>query len=817
MTRFVCVHGHFYQPPRENPWLEEVERQPGAAPYHDWNERITAECYRANASARILDGRKRILHIVNNYARMSFDFGPTLLGWMERAAPAVYRAVLDADRESRERFSGHGGAMAQGYNHVILPLASRRDKRTQVAWGLRDFERRFGRPSEGLWLPETAVDVETLEALAGAGVRFTVLAPHQAARVRAAGERAWRPAGEAPDLRRPWLCRLPSGRSIAIFLYDGAISHEIAFGPLLHDGGLFARRLLAGFGGEDRGPRLVHVATDGETYGHHHRFGDMALGFALRRIESSGEARLTTYGEFLDLRPPRDEVEIAENTSWSCVHGLERWRSDCGCRTGPPTPGGQAWRAPLREALDGLRDRLDELFERLLSPLVRDPWAARDGYIDVVLDRSEASVRGFFERHAARAPAPEPLSRALALLEMQRFAMLMFTSCAWFFDEISGLEGVQALRAAARAMQLAREAGGPDLEPEFVRRMERAPAAAPYGNGARLYDEAVRPARIDPPRLAAHYAMSSLFEETPPVVRIGAYEAADERREVLDGAGARLASGRVRLSSDVLRRELRYDYAALHAGGGRLTAGTRPSEGDAPLLEVGRELRRAFETGDAGAVRETIAARFGGPEYSLQSLLADERDRVLRRILGPALGAIESGARRIVRGEGSVLDAWKATGAPLPPAVAAPLEFVLNRDLEALLDADSPFDSAAARTLAGEIRRWPLRFEREALSLAAGRRLRRILEGAAADPDDPAPLERAAELLRTWFAIPLDADIWSSQGLFYALARSRWGRAAASASRGDERAARWAAAAIETGRLLGVRVDPDAPEEDARG
>ena len=396
--RYVVVHGHFYQPPRENPWLERIEAQESAWPKHDWNERVTDECYAPNAHARILGPRGRIEAITNNYARMSFNLGPTLLSWMEEARPDVYRAVLEADRDSASRFDGHGAAMGQVYNHMILPLANRRDKVTQVRWGVRDFTRRYGRPPEGMWLAETAVDTESLEVLAEHGILFTVLAPHQCARVKRPGG-AWEDvSGQRVDPRRPYVTELPSGRSIALFFYDGPISRAVAFERLLDDGHRFAERLLGAFVRGSDEPQVVHIATDGETYGHHHAYGEMALAVALARFEHEPDVRLATYGQLLELHPPTWEAEIVERTSWSCVHGVERWRADCGCNSG--TGWHQKWRAPLRTSLDWLRDALMPYYEREAAKLLVDPWEARDAYIDVVLERSADHADAFFEAHA---------------------------------------------------------------------------------------------------------------------------------------------------------------------------------------------------------------------------------------------------------------------------------------------------------------------------------------------------------------------------------------------------------------------------------
>ncbi|HYE72224.1 MAG TPA: glycoside hydrolase, partial [Blastocatellia bacterium] len=322
MNRYVCIHGHFYQPPRENPWLEAIELQDSAYPYHDWNERITGECYAPNAASRLLDGEDRITEIVNNYARISFNFGPTLLTWMEKHAPETYQALLEADRESRKLFSGHGSAIAQVYNHIIMPLANERDKITQIIWGMRDFTARFGRQPEGMWLAETAVDIPTLELLAAHGIKFTILAARQAGRVRPVNSEHWVDVSNGRvDPKMPYLCRLPSGSTISLFLYDGPISQSIAFEGLLMNGEILANRLLGAFT-EQTQSQLVHIATDGETYGHHHRYGDMALAYCLRFLESHGLAKITIYGEYLEKFPPTHEVEILENTSWSCAHGI---------------------------------------------------------------------------------------------------------------------------------------------------------------------------------------------------------------------------------------------------------------------------------------------------------------------------------------------------------------------------------------------------------------------------------------------------------------------------------------------------------------
>src|SRR5262245_42474574 len=453
--RYVCIHGHFYQPPRENPRLEAVEVQDSAAPYHDWNERITRECYAPNARARLVDHRGRIISLFNNYAWISFNFGPTLLSWMAESAPGVLHGIIEGDRISRERHRGHGNALAQVYNHTILPLAGDRDRRTQVRWGIADFRYRFGRDPEGMWLAETAADTASLEALAAAGITFTVLAPSQAKRWRKIGDREWTELPGGIDPSRAYLCRLPSGKAIALFFYDGNISRQVAFERLLDRGEEFLARLVQGFDDRRGHAQLVSIATDGESYGHHHKFGDMALAYVLDRLSRDPAVKLTNYAEFLELHPPQWEVEIHENSSWSCAHGVERWRSDCGCRSGGLPGWTQEWRGPLRDALDWLRDTTIPLFEKEGKQFFADPWSARNGYVRVVLDRGRESEDRFFADFAGGASLSESSRRrCLKLMELQRQLMLMYTSCGWFFTELSGIETVQVIQYAGRAIQL---------------------------------------------------------------------------------------------------------------------------------------------------------------------------------------------------------------------------------------------------------------------------------------------------------------------------------------------------------------------------
>lgn len=460
----ICIHGHFYQPPRENPFTGEVPTQPTAAPYANWNERITEECYRANTAAVILGDDDEPRARINNYAWISFDFGPTLLSWLEANAPDVYRAVLDADLESASRFGGHGSAMAHSYNHTILPLSNTRDKRTQIRWGIADFEHRFGRRPEGMWLPETAADTETLRLLAEEGIVFTVLSPYQAASVRGPGG-DWEEVSDGSiDTRRSYWIDVGDGMRLTAFFYNGHLSVEVAFNGVLDDGRLLAKRLIQALG-EGSGEALSHVATDGESYGHHHAHGEMALAAAIEEIDRDPEVSLTNYAQYLENHPPGLETRVVEASSWSCAHGVERWRADCGCASGLNSEWNQAWREPLRRSLDWLRDQLIPRFEIDGSELFLDPWQARDEYIEVILG---GSADDFLDRHVRPSVEGDERARALALLEIQHRAMLMYTSCGWFFDDIAGIEAVLVLRHAGRVIDLTRRVLRDDLEPGFL-------------------------------------------------------------------------------------------------------------------------------------------------------------------------------------------------------------------------------------------------------------------------------------------------------------------------------------------------------------
>ncbi len=692
MQRYICVHGHFYQPPRENPWLEAIELQDSAYPYHDWNERITAECYATNATSRMLDAEGWIVEIVNNYANMSFNFGPTLLAWMEVHSADVYQAILEADRLSQERFSGHGSALAQAYNHMILPLASRRDKYTQFFWGIRDFEKRFGRLPEGMWLPETAVDLESLDILAQLGVRFTILAPHQACRVRTLGNHGWDDvSGGRIDPTMPYRLNLPTGRTIDLFFYDGPISRAVAFEGLLSRGETFAQRLLGAFSGGSTRTQLVHIATDGETYGHHHRHGDMALAYALHHIQTNELAKLTNYGEFLERHPSNHEVEISENSSWSCVHGIERWRSDCGCNTGGSSGLNQGWRAPLREALDWLRDSLEPLYEQRASALLKNPWRARNDYIQIILDRSAEKLERFLAEQGVLTLTADEKITVLKLLELQRHAMLMYTSCGWFFDELSGIETVQVIQYAGRALQLSQELFSDTLEPHFLELLAKAKSnIAEHGDGQRIYEKFVRPAALDLEKVSAHYALSSLFKVYGEEARVFCYRAEQESYCQEEAGKTKLALGQTKLTSEITGESARFRFGVLHWGDHNFSCCVKRCEPEEPFEPIVAAVSESFTRADFTETIRLLEQHLGPSTYSLRGLFRDEKRKILDIILESTLTDAEVIYRQLYEYNTPLLRFLKNLGIPAPGSLHYAAEFVLNLSLKRAFEAEEP-------------------------------------------------------------------------------------------------------------------------------
>jgi len=808
MQKFVCVHGHFYQPPRENPWLESVELQDSAAPFHDWNERIAAECYAPNATARLLDGEGKIASIVNTYSRISFNFGPTLLTWMKRAMPEIHEALVEADRCSRQKFSGHGSALAQVYNHMILPLANRRDKYTQVLWGIRDFEFRFGRKPEGMWLSETAADAETLDVLAELGIRFTILSPFQAKSVRRlAGNAHWKDVnGGCIDPSRAYLRKLPSGREISLFFYDAPVSQAIAFEQLLDSGERFAGRLMSGFSDKRDWDQLVHVATDGESYGHHHRLGEMALAYALQHIESNHLARLTNYAEFLEQHPPTHEAQIHEGSAWSCSHGVGRWMANCGCNSGGHAGWHQDWRAPLRQALDWLRNQLAPLYEKNGASLFKDPWDARNDYIDVILDRSPENVEKFFEEHGNHPLNDVEKIAALKLVEMQRHAMLMYTSCGWFFDELSGIETVQVIQYAGRALQLARDVFEQDLEPGFLDLLQHARSNIPeHQNGRLIYEKFVRPAMLNWEIVIAHYAMSSLFEAYEQQTHIYIYDFESEERQVHVAGKTKLAYGRVRVGFQIARESSVMIYAVLYMGEHSVICGVNPYSVAKGFQQATEAMRAAFERSDYAEVIRLIDHHLESPSYTLKTLFKDEQRKIINEIIATARDDVESGYRLAIERHLPLMNFLRDLNIPPPGPLQRAAEFNLHADACRALSADRP-DLDRVRALLEQAGTQHINIFDAELAYVVKTTLERLTQKLAANPGDVKLLQYLAALAALVRQAPLDLNLWKVQNAYWGMLQSDFPILKQKASEADSGAIKCAKAFLALGEQLNFAV-----------
>ena len=697
---YITVHGHFYQPPRENPYLNSIERQPSAHPYHDWNERIHHECYRPNAFARVLNHRQELVGIVNNFEYLSFNIGATLMSWLEQYDPEVYQRILDADRLSSERLNGHGNAIAQVYNHIILPLANQRDKITQIRWGKSDFRARFGRDPEGMWLAETAVDYPTLEALIEEEIKFIILAPSQAEKCRLMPteehpDPEWHQVGgQQIDPTRPYRCFVDGERYINIFFYDGPISRDMGFNDVLDTADNFASRLGQAIRADSRPSQLISVATDGETFGHHKNGTEKCVAYALSEEFAKHGWTVTNYAHYLSICPPTWEVQLKPVTAWSCAHGVDRWQDDCGCASG----GGwnQKWRRPLRDSLDWLRDRLVTVYEEVGSKFFRDPWLTRNEYIQVLHDRSTDNVTEFLQRHQLKQLSSSEKIDALRLLEMQRHALLMYTSCGWFFEEISRPEGVQILRYAARAMELAGAVAGIHLEQKFLGYLAQAPSnVACFGNGKKVSKDLVAPSQVTLHQVAAHYAISSLFTDYPTQEQIYCYQAEQLDYQKQQMGTLTLSVGQIHLTSKITWESKHFVFAVLHLGGWDFHCCITGFNGRLAYTELKHQLFADIKQASAAQIILTMNSSIGEHflmqslmgetpktalhrSFNLQHLFAEERQRIVRLLTAQTKKHLDQLYTQVYRENYSMLAAFQREEMPVPQELKVAAEVALS-------------------------------------------------------------------------------------------------------------------------------------------
>lgn len=798
---YVVIHGHFYQPPRENPWIEQIEVEAGAHPYHDWNARITVECYSPNAAARIFDSQRRILDIVNNYEYISFNFGPTLISWLEANAPHAYWRILEADRQSQARL-GHGNALAQAYNHAILPLLHSRDRETQVIWGLKDFKHRFQRSAAAMWLPETAVNYPTLATLADHGMKFVILSPYQARRVRPLkGAREWQPVqAHTLDPTQAYRCFLPDRkgevsrrRYIDVFFYNGEVAADISFGDLLQDSNRLAVRLTENYTPGLARPQLCHVATDGENYGHHKKFGELALAHVVAQALPQRGFALTNYAAFLELAPPQLEVELylgreGEGSSWSCAHGVGRWKENCGCAIGGPPTWNQRWRAPLKEAFDLLNGKLAEIFEAEGQKYFPDPWAARNAYIEIILDRSPGAVAEWFSREGRPGLRESDWVPALKLLEMERHALLMYTSCGWFFADLAGLETMQVLQYAARALQLGQDFTPKPLEPEFLQHLERAVSNIPEaGTGKHLYQRRIKPLIVDFPKVANQWVISWLkARERQCPARVYHYRAEPLEYEDKTKGSLEFAAGRLRLTSGITRERQELAFFTVYLGSYLYRTQVQAHLSAQEFRSLKQEMFQALEQTPEDLIPH-IARRLGEKYYTVHDMFLEEKHEVFEDLLEhqreEALVAITHNfddARPLLR-------AMVGEGLPLPRLYRALGEITLNRRLVELLRQMEPEPTMLPASkeileLVQEAELMGLKLESREGAQILTRILNRHLNDLAARvrTDKVAHLR---DFLKLVSRIPITLDVTEAQNFMFDLMKKNFPAVAAQAAR----------------------------------
>jgi alpha-amylase/alpha-mannosidase (GH57 family) len=790
-TGFVVIHGHFYQPPRENPWIEQIETEVSAHPYHDWNSRITAECYTPNGCARVYDGQRRILDIINNYARISFNFGPTLLAWLELFAPLTYQRVLAADRQSRDRL-GHGNALAQAYNHVILPLATPRDRETEVVWGLKDFQHRFGRQAEALWLPETAVDYPTLATLREHDLKYVILSPHQAWRVKPLEGGAWEEVqAHTLDTTQAYRAFLPDAsrvpdphQYIDVFFYNGSVASDLSFGDLLKDSQQLADRLVEGFRNDLPRPQLLSVATDGENYGHHHKFGELALAHALNVVLPQQGFTLTNYAAFLAANPPSLRVELdlgpkGEGSSWSCAHGVGRWKEDCGCATGGPPDWNQRWRTPLRQSFDYLNSRLAQIFEKQGVKYLKDPWAARDAYIEVILDRREENIARFFSRHGVKGLTRETWFPALRLLEMQRHALLMYTSCGWFFNDLAGLETIQVMKYAARALQLGQYFSQEPLEEPFLERLEQAASNKPEeGNGRDIFLRRVKAAVVDFPKVVNQWAISWLKNrERQCPHRVYHFQVKALEQEARTQGTLVLASGRVQVTSGITWRQETLSFFTVYLGSYLYRTQVLPNHQDEDFQALQRELFEVLVQTPEDLM-PFLASRLGELYYTVRDIFLEEKEQLFLDLLADNREETVANLAHFFEEATPVLRAMAAEGLLLPRLYRSLGEITSNRRLvhilrrlevqpELLPPSEELSDLLQDADLFG--------FQME--SREGAQILQRILHRHLSDLEagfSPQAEDNLMKFLQVQRRIPITLDVVEAQNLFFALLKKNF-------------------------------------------
>lgn len=772
--KYLVIHGHFYQPPRENPWLEEIELQESAQPFHNWNERIASECYMPNCVSRIADDKGKILQIVNNYEYLSFNFGPTLLSWLEKYKPENYQKILEADKVSMEKYSGHGNAIAQVYNHMIMPLSNEKDRITQTIWGIHDFEYRFGRKPEGIWLAETAVDDMTLEIIRRQGIKFTILSPYQAQSIRRLETKDFEDVSWGsidPSMPYRYFLKDGSGDYIDIFFYDGAISKSVAFDELLKDGQKFVNRLNDGYVPERGHVQLVNIATDGESYGHHTKFGDMALSYIFAiRAEDAG-FKLTNYAEFLEKFPPTHEVIIKNNSAWSCSHGVGRWECDCGCSTGGGLGWNQKWRTPLRKALNYLRDEFIILCEIEGKNYFNNFWDARNGYIDVILNRCPETLDAFFAKYEKKKLTSKERISAIKLLELQRQAMLMYTSCGWFFSEISGIETVQIMKYALMAMDLAKEFSNTNYQKQFLAILEQAKSNIPeFGTGKDIFEKFVIPSRINLQKIINHWANLSVYEGYEEISSLYYYNFQVLKSKLLKNKDfSKLFIGKLKLTSQITTEKEEVIFALLRTKNYEsYCVSSTLHEKD--YNEIKDKIVEAFKENEYTRVLDIFKNDIDETLYTLKDVLIDKRKSILKKSIAKKLTDMGIVYETFYESSKATINYLMSFGMDVPEAFKVSAKYTLARKLVNALEGTTNFtDEERVREIHAiktEADNFNMRLKNPKISEIISKKLLKSLQNLTENLNQTT-VNETFELFKTIDFLGVNLEIGSAQNLYY--------------------------------------------------
>lgn len=812
---FLVIHGHFYQPPRENPWLESIELQESASPFHDWNERINSECYTPNSVAKIVDSRNRILDVVNNYSLMNFNFGPTLLSWMEEHAPLAYERIIKADIDSVGEHDGHGNAIAQVYNHMIMPLANEQDKITQVVWGIKDFETRFGRKPEGMWLAETAADDDSLRVLAQNGIKFTILSPYQALKIRKLSDKDWTDVSWGNiDPARPYRYYIKSNPKLYIdlFFYDGAISKSVAFDDILSDGNKFARRLKEGFS-DARGyvPQIVNIATDGESYGHHTKFGDMALSYVLKVRAAEEGFTITNYSAYLDKNHPEMEVDIKPSSSWSCFHGVARWREDCGCSTGGHPGWNQRWRKPLREALDYLRDELKIIFEKEGKNYFKNPWDVRNEYIDVILDRSELSVKKFQKATFNPDLTEEQKVKAMELLEIQRQALLMYSSCGWFFSEISGIETTQIMKYAARAMQLAQSFSKKDIEKRFMEILSEAKSNFPeFGNGKDVFEKFVKPSVITVKQLASLWAISSLYKDFEDEEDVYCYKINKLAYKNVQKANSRLVVGHIEIKSKITMQKSNVMFALVQYSGGDFHCAIKEFSDESEYINIQKELVRIFMLNPLTEIIRALDEYFGQEYYTLKDIFIEERRKILETMLKGKMSKFAQTYQDIYNEGKSSIYHMQNLGLSIPDEFKISAGYTLSKQFNDLITSANGFLDEnivqKAMDINFEVKKMDIHIDKSAanniFSHKITQNISRLAQGLEIQQ-----AEAVLELFDSVEQLELSVDVAEAQNIYFSRIYQQIGKIIQNMSKSNQSDKQFVIVLLDIGQKLNINTD----------